>query len=161
MRFAKRLERLYWLSVVSLTIMSATVLVMPFANSASIENNFFTAVVGLLFWLSGIAGYTSIIMANKERKWFITNQLGGDISMGCRSGITTFFANIPAMIADVAMMTSFLLFVVINFTEYKDLYLSYVLLFLFLLSLNMHCLFNGRIYKSIQIRNKRRVNSHE
>lgn len=133
MRFAKRLERLYWLSVVSLTIMSATVLVMPFANSASIENNFFTAVVGLLFWLSGIAGYASIIMANKERKWFIANQLGGDISMGCRSGITTFFANIPATISDVAMMTSFLLFVVINFTEYKDSYLSYILLFLFLL----------------------------
>lgn len=161
MRFAKRLEKLYWLSVVFLTIMSATVLIMPVVNSASYENRFSVVVVGLLFWLSGIAGYASIIMANKERKWYVTNQLGEEISMGCRSGVITFFANIPATVADVAMMTSFLLFVVINFTEYKDSYLSYVLLFLFLLSINMHCLFNGRIYKSIQIRNKRRVNSHE
>lgn len=156
MRFAKRLEELYWLSVAFLTIMSSTILVMPFIVTATNENKFLVVVVGVLFWGSAIAGCTSIVMANKERIWFVSKQLDEDVGMGCRPGIVTFFANIPATVADVSMLTSFVLFTIVNFTEHKNSYLAYVLLFIFILSLNMHGLFNGRIYKAIKIKHKRR-----
>ena len=94
--------------------------------------------------------------ANKERIRYISKQPNDDLSMGCRVGIMNFFSNIPSTVADVSMIMSFILFIIIIFTEHNNSYLSYVLLFILILSLNMHGLFNGRIYKTIKIKHKRR-----
>ena len=156
MRYTNRIEKLFWLSVICLTIMSATILIMPFVVSVTNEKRMLVVATGMLFWGSAIVGYTSIIKANKERIRYISKQPNDDLSMGCRVGIMNFFSNIPSTVADVSMIMSFILFIIIIFTEHNNSYLSYVLLFILILSLNMHGLFNGRIYKTIKIKHKRR-----
>lgn len=161
MRSINRIKLLFRFAVVFLFLMSGSVLIMPMATKIAEEERSVLILTGLIFWISLIAGYSLLFVANKERKYFIRRKLDGDVSMGCRPGIITFFDNIPATIADVAMIASFVLFVGVNFTELKYGYISYVLLFILGFSLNMHCLFNGRIYKATKFKRTRRDRSYE
>ncbi len=161
MRSINRIKQLFWFSAVFLFLMSGSILIMPMATKVGEEDRSILLLSGLVFWISCITGYTLLFMANKERKYFIRRKLNGDPSMDCKPGIITFFDNVPATIADVAMIASFLLFVGVYFTELKYEYISYVLLFILVFSLNMHCLFNGRIYKATKYKRTRRDRSYE
>ncbi len=161
MRSINRIKQLFWFATIFLLLMAGSILIMPMATKVGEEDRTVLLLSGLVFWISCIAGYTLLFMANKERKYFIRRKLNGDPSMDCKPGIITFFDNVPATIADVAMIASFLLFVGMYFTELKYEYISYVLLFIFVFSLNMHCLFNGRIYKITKYKRTRRDRSYE
>ncbi len=143
-----KIKKLFWFAVAILTVMSATILVMPF--SANINDRRAVVAVGLTFWVSAIVGYTLLIFANRERKKFIFNKLDRDFSMNFKIGILSFFSNIPASVADAMLIGSSFAFIVIRFTNWQSEYISYVLLFILFLSFNMHCIFNGRIYKIIK-----------
>ncbi len=147
MKYFRRMERLFWFAVILLLLMSATILIMPFAAEWGEQNRAIVVLVGILFWVTTIGGYTLLGLAGLERKKHIKQN---KISNDARIGIVTFFANRPAMVADITMILSLLLFIGLNFTIYKNDYIAYVLLFLFLASVNMHGLFNGRIYKLLK-----------
>lgn len=161
MKNVRKIKRLFWLAVSSLFLMSGTILFMPIASKAGENNRQVLLLIGTVFWISAIAGYTMLLLANSERKWFLKNKVGIDNKMNCLPGIITFFTNVPATIADVVAILSFVLMVIINFTDRRYDYISYVLLFLLVLSLNMHCLFNGRIYKTTKFKRTRRVSGYE
>lgn len=161
MKNIRKIKRLFWLAVGFLFLMSATILFMPVVSKAGENNRQVFMLMGTVFWGSAIVGYTMILLANAERKWFLKNKVGIDNKMNCLPGIITFFANIPATIADVVTFLSVVLTVIINFTNRRYDYISYVLLFLLVLSLNMHCLFNGRIYKTTKFKRTRRVSGYE
>ncbi len=161
MRSVRKIKRLFWFAIVFLFMMSASILLMPKAVEMGEQDKSLVALIGMMFWTSAITGYVLIALANSERKWFIYHKVDGDVKMDCLPGIATFFTNVPATVADVTMITSFLVFVVINFTSRRYDYISYVLLFLLVFSLNMHCLFNGRIYKTTKYKRTRRESSHE
>lgn len=148
MKSVKKITCFFWLAVVFLLLMSVTILFMPMASKAGEDNRQVLLLMGTVFWGSAIIGHMMLIFANAKRKRFLKNEVGVDSKMNCLPGIITFFANVPATIADVVAILSLILTVVINFTNLKYDYISYVLLFLLILSLNMHCLFNGRIYKT-------------
>ena len=147
MRSIQKIKRLFGISVVCQFLMSASILFMPSAVQIGQQDRKMTVLVGLVFWVSAIFGYALLIMANLERKRFINRKADGDVKMNYCPGIAGFFTNIAATVADVAMILSFLLFVIVSFTEWKYDYISYVLLFMSVFSLHMHCMFNGRIYK--------------
>lgn len=161
MRSIRRIRQLFWSAIFFLSIMAMTFLFMPVVVKAGEYNQMVVVLLGMIFWISAIIGYLMITVAEHERKWFINHRLDGNLKMNCRSGVTTFFANIPATVFDVMMIASFLVLIVIGFTELKNEYVSYVLLFFLVLSLNMHCLFNGRIYKLINLTLVRREKSYE
>lgn len=161
MKYIREIKQLFWLAVSFLFLMSVTILFMPIASKAGENNRQVLLLMGIVFWESGIAGYTMLILANVERKWFLNNKVGIDNKMNCLPGIITFFANIPATIADVGAFLSITLTVFINFTSRRYDYISYVLLFLLVLSLNMHCLFNGRVYKTTKFKHTWRVSGYE
>lgn len=152
MKSVKKITCLFWLAVVFLLLMSVTILFMPMASKAGENNRQVLMLTGTAFWGSAIIGYMMLIFANAKRKRFLKNEVGTDSKMNCLPGIITFFANVPATIADVVAILSLILTVVINFTNLRYDYISYVLLFLLILSLNMHCLFNGRIYKTTKFK---------
>ena len=83
-----------------------------------------TVLIGAVFWLSAIAGYVLVSMANSERKRFIRYKVDGNIKMNCRPGIAEFFTNVPATVADVTMIMSFLIFVTIGFTKLRYGYIT-------------------------------------
>lgn len=161
MRSIQKIRRLFWFAVVFIFLMSASILLMPIAVRMGEQDRKMTALIGIVFWLSAITGYTLIAMANTERKWFIIRKVDGDVKMNCHPGIATFFTNVPATVFDVTMILSFLMLIIINFTDWRYEYVTYVLLFLMVLSLNMHCLFNGRIYKATKYKRTRRESSYE
>lgn len=161
MKNVRKIKRLFWLAVSFLFLMSGTILFMPMVSKTGENNRQVLLLIGTVFWISAIVGYTMLMLANSERKWFLKNKVGIDNKMNCLPGIITFFTNVPATIADVVAILSFVLMVIINFTDRRYDYISYVLLFLLVLSLNMHCLFNGRIYKTTKFKRTRRVSGYE
>ena len=108
-----------------------------------------------------LLGYILVILANLERKTFIRSRLDGDISMQCHMGVVTFFSNTPAVIADAALLAGSIALVIIYFCDVANQYITYVMLAIVSFSLNMHGLFNGRIYKTTKYKRTRRVENHE
>lgn len=161
MKSIQKIKQLFWFAVMFQFLMSLSVLLMPMAVQMGQQDRKMTVLIGLVFWISAIAGYVMIAMANSERKWFINRKVDGNVNMNCRPGIAEFFTNVPATVADVTMILSFLMFVIIGFTEWKYEYISYILLFLLVFSLHMHCMFNGRIYKATKYKRTRRESSYE
>ena len=146
MKTIKKINLLFYFSVLSLVFMSSTILIMP------IVDNTVRILLGAAFWIFTVIGYALLIVANFERRWFINNKMDGNVRMDCLPGIATFFDNILATIADTVMILSFIIFVICTITKLKYEYISYIVLFLLLLSINMHCLFNGRVYKATKIK---------
>lgn len=146
MKTIKKINLLFYFSVLSLVFMSSTILIMP------IVDNTVRILLGAAFWIFTVIGYALLVVANFERRWFINNKMDGNVRMDCLPGIATFFDNIPATIADTVMIISFIGFVICMITKLKYEYISYIVLFLLLLSINMHCLFNGRVYKATKIK---------
>jgi len=158
MKSINKIKKLFWCASAFLFLMSFTILFMPMAVKLGEQNRNVVVVTGLVFWCSAIIGYILIVMSNHERKWFIKNKTTNNIKMNCRPGMVTFFANVPAKMSDVMMIVSFLLLIFSNFVDVNNTYIIYVLLFLFVFSLHMHCLFNGRIYKTTKFKRTRREN---
>ena len=161
MKSVRKIKRLFWFSAFFQFLMSASILLMPMAVQIGQQDKKMTVLIGLMFWISMITAYVLLGIANSERKWFLHRKVGIDAKMNCRPGIVEFFTNIPATVADVAMILSFLLFVIVGFTDWKYEYISYILLFIFVFSLQMHCMFNGRIYKVTKFKRARRESSYE
>lgn len=148
MRTIKKIQKLFRTSVVFLFLMSASILIMPFSVEAKTKGLLYAN--GLMFWVSCVIGYCVLIAANRKRKSYIKHSPKGKTLKEGKVGFFAFFSNLPALVADITMIVSFLLFVVISFTEWKYEYISYVVLFVFVFSLNLHGLFNGRIYKIVK-----------
>lgn len=161
MRSVQKIKQLFWFAIVFIFLMSASILLMPLAVQMGEQDRKMTVLIGIVFWLSAIVGYVLIAVANAERKWFIIRKVDGNVKMNCRPGVAEFFTNIPATVFDVTMIMSFLMFIVINFTDWRYDYISYVLLFILVFSLHMHCMFNGRIYKATKFKRTRRESSYE
>ena len=161
MRMIKKIKQLFWLVVMSQFLMSSSILLMPVAVRVEQQDGKMTVLIGLLFWSFTITGYVLLAMANSKRKRFINRKIDGNLQMNCRPGIAEFFTNVPAKVADVTMILSFFVFMIISFTEWRYKYISYVLLFVLFFSFHMHCMFNGRIYKVTKYKRARRESNYE
>ena len=148
--YVKTIKGLFWLSVGLLLLNAITFLFMPIATEA-IENGSIRwglMAVGSIFWVSIVLGYAFLIMANVYRREFVRNRPDGDLTMRCRIGIITFFSTIPGAIGDTLFIAALLALVITYLLGSINSYLTYVLLAVLSFSSNMHCLFNGRIYKT-------------
>lgn len=148
--YVSTIKGLFWASVAFLLLNAATFLFMPMAAELS-ENSSIQwglMIVGSVFWISIGLGYALLIMANLYRRDLVRNRLDGDFTMGCRMGIITFFSTIPGAIADGLFVVALIAFLIVFLNGNINGYITYVLLALLTFSLNMHGIFNGRIYKS-------------
>lgn len=155
MRTLHKIRWLFWGSVICFTLMSATILGMPFA-AADESSNTPKIVLGILFWSMALLGTLMICRADRKRKRLLHNRPGLDPGMGRRPGIFTVFSSIPGTIFDVLGICSVTAFIIFSFTDLWNSYIPFVLLFLIFLSVGMHCLFNGRVYKTTKIKHLRR-----
>lgn len=154
MKEAKRVFVLFWISVGFLLLMSATILLMPIGAEAAGN---FSVAIGLVFWISASAGYILLFLVNVKRINMMQKS-ENTVPKGDKPGVLVFFSNTPALTADIMLFSSFLIFIILRFTELKNMYISYIFLFLLIFSLNMHCVFNGRIYKFvIKVREMKRL----
>lgn len=138
----KKAKILFWISFVCEAVVSATFLWMPFVG----ENRIRQIIIGAIFWLFLICGYICIGTANHFRKKYNLKTQQGALNIKRRIGLLNFFSNIPAAIFDAVLIAVLLIATIAAFTKLKEIYLPYLLLFLILLSINAHCMFNGRVY---------------
>lgn len=154
----QKVKILFWMSSFFLFVHSSTFVFMPIALEKSEQSltHWRLRLTGIVFWISLIVGYVLLYFANKTRKQFVTQKLHGDLSMGCRIGVFNFFSNLPAIIADALAVISIIILIVIFLTGESNGFFTFIMSALLILSLNMHCLFNGRIYKTTNFRRIRR-----
>lgn len=134
---------LFWISFVCEIIYSATFLWMPFVGN----NRILLIITGLAFWIFMICGYVCIGMSSRFRKAYYLKTQPEKLHKNQKTGAFKFLSNIPAVIFDGMLITASLFAIITAFTKLKETYLPYPLLFLILLSLNAHCMFNGITYK--------------
>lgn len=161
----KEIRWLFWIAVGCFAAHAISYLLMPAAMRTfeNGESKGLLLVVGCLFWLPLLVGYSLVILANSKRKVFIRARLNGDISMQCRVGAVTFFSNTPAIIADAALLSGSIALVIIYFCDVTSRYIAYAMLAIVSFSLNAHGLFNGRIYRTVKYKKQemRRDEDHE
>ena len=99
-------------------------------------------VISLLFWISLLAGYILMILFYQKNP---DKKLKGKI------GIISFFTNKFAVITDLVMFASIIFMIVLSLL---NVYFNviYALLFSILfISLNFHCVFNGKVFNKMII----------
>ena len=149
-----KMRQFFWFALILLFLMSASFLLMPLSVQLASQDQKVTVQISLMFWGSGLVGYILLFLAERERRRLVSSK-GEDIKKPKdRPGIIMFFSNPPAKVADIILIFSAVAFAVLCFTPWRDRYIAYLLLFLLFFSLHLHCLFNGRIYKAIQIKKK-------
>lgn len=113
--WVKEIRHLFWTATGFFLIHALSYLLMPISTEVSESKNSRLAllITGCTFWISLLVGYTLVVWANAERKAFIKNRLDGDISMHCRMGVITFFANTPAIIVDASLFAGIIALVII------------------------------------------------
>ncbi len=129
-------------------LFAASFLMMPFASNISLneEKNGFLYFVGALFWATLILSVvTSILLTKKQKAYFLGKE---NTNLPKRPAIITFFSSKEAKIADILMIVFIVAFILC--TILTDSYLIYVFLFLSVLFVELHCLFNGKNYLYIK-----------
>lgn len=145
----KKLKICFFVSIIFLTIGAASFLFMPIArDSSSATYKIPLLINGLVFWISFIIGYFFVFLSNAMRKKII--KIKG------KPGIAGFCSNIYATIFDFLLIISFISLVVLLVIHQAELYITFVVLFLLVLSINMHAMFNGKIFKTILNKNEER-----
>ena len=160
MAIIKRVKTNLILAIIFLSIHATTFLLMPLASKyADATHRISLIALGSIFWAAMIAGYIFLLIANVHRRQFVTKKLNGDYRMNSRIGVLNFFANTPAIVADIILFVSIAVFGAMLLFKATENYGTFVMLFLLDLSMNLHCILNGRIYKTTKYRPVRRKKS--
>lgn len=150
------------LVVLFLAISSFSLILVPFSDYDGSAFNVVTAIIaGVLFWLFLILGYLVFAGIAKHRKVYekkATSSNKGRLSRADnkkKPGIVCFFSNKFAMIADIVLIASFILtLVMVLFIPQTPQVIQIILISLLLFSLHMHCVLNGINFRYIRERSK-------
>lgn len=127
---ANKEKRLHIMSAVCLLIFSGTFLAMPISNYVSVGySRRISVIIGIMFWLTGIAGYSLLIYLYKKAR----NKDNRKIHI---------FENKYAAIADVLFFIGVIGLVLIIILNLQASYLAYLVMFIIVLSINGHLIFS-------------------
>lgn len=127
---ANKEKRLHIMSAVCLLIFSGTFLAMPISNYVSVGySRRISVIIGIVFWLTGIAGYSLLIYLYKKAR----NKDNRKIHI---------LENKYAAIADVLFFAGVIGFALIIILNLLTSYLAYFAIFIIVLSINGHLIFN-------------------
>ena len=147
----KQTERLFQCSVVSITLMSVTFLFMPVANHLTGGfRRVFLFMLGAVFWLSLATGYGILILIyrnNRERLKQYSEISDKPDMHEQRKGL---IPNREVLIADFAIIVAVITGIILWIRGNPSQYLIYVVLAVLAEAVNMHFLFNAKIYKMIK-----------
>lgn len=147
----KQTERLFQCSMGMITLMSVTFLLMPAADHLTGGfRRVFLFILGVIFWLSLAAGYGILILLyrnNRERLKQYSKISGKTDMRGQKKGL---IQNREALIADLAIVVAVITGMILWIRGKPSQYLTYVVLAVLAEAVNMHFLFNAKIYKMIK-----------
>ena len=133
----KRRRLYYRLAAVLLSCFSGTFLLMPVANRVSQRNARIVLVsVGVLFWLTGIGGYTLLFLARRTDR-----RMGGKDERAKRKGI--FPVNRAAVTLDIVFAVGVVILIAWSGQLFMQRYGAYVVLFVTTMAFHMRLLYGG------------------
>lgn len=130
-------------SAACLTVMASTILFMPMSAEMSVETGMWSLrIVGSVFWIFLALGYGLLLYSGKK---FVHEE-----PTDRKIGFLNFFSSLPVKIADAAFLAAVAAGVMLKIAKVKSQYPAYVILFVLVLSLNFHGIFNGKIYEALK-----------
>lgn len=96
--------------------------------------------VSLMLWISLFVGYIFMILFYRK---------SSDKKLKGKIGLISFFTNKFAVITDLLMILSVILMVVLSLLNVYTNVIYALLVSIFFISLNLHCVFNGKIFNNI------------
>lgn len=138
----KKLKIWFVLSLTFMLVQSVCLLVIPVLE---IDNELNT-VFAVLFWVCLILCIASVMLSSKERQKIEKSKFKVKKLKKNHVGILKFFQNKEAVIFDVLLFASAALIIVLTIMKTEFEWLIAVGLFLWFISFNLHCLFNGKNY---------------
>lgn len=124
-------------------LFSASFLAMPKASAQYLEGDpALLSVCGVWFWCGAILSIAALVLTERCR----VKAGGGRVG---RIGLVCFFSNLPAIIADSILIVS-AVGLVAAMTLKAPNTLVFPILFLFVFSLNLHGMLNGRNFRFIR-----------
>lgn len=139
----KQRKSMFFLYVVFLLVCSIAIVLMPVASAYKDSTRIPMLVSGGAFWAGLIGTVVIAVMINTFRKR--SPAFADKRSKRKRPGLTRFFTNKEARIADIAMIISVPAFIISRICS-GNLYPMFIFLALFLFSFGMHCMLNGESY---------------
>lgn len=144
-------ENLIWLiaSIVCFGFMSVSFLLMPLDSTEDVYDAM-DVIPGAMFWLFLILGSVAqYVLAKRRRTWLEQDRKRKFKARKGRNGLLSVFQNVPAIVADVSFIVSFIGFILmVNLTAGLG-YGCYVFLGICVFAFCLHCIFNGKIYKYV------------
>lgn len=150
----RQIRQQFWIAVGLITAMCADILLIPATLRGGQAATFWSTVTAVVFWLLALSGYGFIFAAHRGRRRFLSKQFGRNVQK-FRPGILCFFANPLAAAADILMIVTVPLLVIVMFSSLQDTYFSVILLSTVIWAVHMHCLFNSRTFRITKYKNKR------
>jgi len=133
---------MFWLSIISFFISSATILLMQLGSFEPDGNVLLAYILAGTFWLFLILGVVFFLILNRQRKRTVKFARVNGI------GLLRFFQNIPAGIFDILLIIGVAsLIISLNFIRTLPDILTLIATFITVFSLEMHCMLNGKNYK--------------
>ncbi len=135
-RMKKKFKLFKTISMLGFFISACAVLLTPWASfEPELGSRKLAYISAMLFWLGIVIGVTFEVLSSKIRKEIFPNENG-------KPGLISFFKNAESVITDCTFVAGVLLATLPNNNTLKT-----VGLFLGVLSLYYHCIFNGKNYR--------------
>ncbi len=140
------IKKYFWSSVILLTLMSLTFIAMPAADYVDEGKvKIFLAAIGAIFWVTLVGGYVLWFMAYRLNKTIIQEKIRLNL-----------FSNRIVSIADGMFIGGAAVLFLAAATKKMEGFLPYIILTILTLSVNLHCMFNGNIYRTITKKTRRK-----
>ena len=133
--------RLLIISIVFLSISALSIALIPLYSILGDENGTPVSYVGTaLLWIGIIGGYITLFLFYRQHK---------QLDAKGRIGAITFFRNKYASIIDLILILAIVLIVVLALLKTGTVAIFSLLFGIVFLFINLHCIFNGRVYHTL------------
>lgn len=147
----KKQKTLWLLYILFLAILSFAFIIMPFASSLEERTSILIYISGGIFWMGLIGTIVMAIIINSHRKKSLSFRK--EHSGLKQFGLISFFKNKEAKIADIAMFSTFVGFI-LAISVIKNIYVIFFCLSLLVCSFGLHCMLNGINYLYIKFKER-------
>ncbi len=133
-----------WLgiSIISFLILAISFLLMPLGGTE--DNSVYSMVAGIMFWVSIVIGISAQCVLSGRRKSWNKGHKNLKNKRSQRIGVISFFRNKYAVAADITAIVSLIGLVIALAATQAVGYICYVFISVFVFSLSMHCILNGK-----------------
>lgn len=155
----KKIEKNFHIIAVLLLLIPGVFIVVPFAQILKEKpQDILIVIAGIIFWMALISAICFFRMTDKQIRKYIEHHPALDKDYSDRN-LLLIFSNKKSRIADIAFAVSAPIFILLKLIGIAEALQMFALVIM-VCSLNMHCLFNGKIYHFIE-RIKRRREKNE